>query len=106
MRLPIFERTIHRREPFAMTHVVEIYTTRTCGYCRAAKELLKSKNVMFREFDVSGDPSLREEMIKRANGRMTVPQIFIGEVHLGGCDDIYALDRTGELDSLLASAMA
>jgi glutaredoxin 3 len=87
-----------------MTNVVEIYTTRTCGYCRAAKELLKSKSVMFREFDVSGDPALREEMIKRANGRMTVPQIFIGDIHLGGCDDIYALDRQGELDSILASA--
>ncbi len=86
--------------------VVEIYTTRTCGYCRAAKELLNSKNVMFREFDVTSDPALRQEMVARANGRTSVPQIFIGEVHLGGCDDIYALDRAGELDTLLASATA
>jgi len=86
--------------------VVEIYTTRTCGYCRAAKELLNSKNVMFREFDVTSDPVLRQEMVARANGRTSVPQIFIGEVHLGGCDDIYALDRVGELDTLLASATA
>lgn len=84
--------------------VVEIYTTRTCGYCRAAKELLKSKDIMFREFDVTGDPALRQEMVARAHGRTTVPQIFVGEVHLGGCDDIYALDRTGELDTLLAAA--
>ncbi|TAK47452.1 MAG: glutaredoxin 3 [Xanthobacteraceae bacterium] len=84
---------------------VEIYTTRSCGYCHAAKELLRSKNVAYLEFDVTNDPPQREEMTRRANGRTTVPQIFVGDTHVGGCDDLYALDNEGRLDSLLATGM-
>ena len=81
---------------------VEIYTTRYCPYCISAKALLNRKNVQFTEIDVSGDPQGRSKMIERANGRMTVPQIFIGEVHLGGSDDLHELERAGRLDPLLA----
>ena len=80
---------------------VEIYTTPICGYCRMAKRLLESKGVSYREFDVMAEPSLRAEMTLRANGGRTVPQIFIGGRHVGGCDDLYALERSGKLDSLL-----
>ena len=82
---------------------IEIYTTRTCGYCFAAKRLLGSKNVPFEEIDVSGDWEKRAEMMQRANGRHTVPQIFVDGRHIGGCDDLYALDRAGKLDPLLAA---
>jgi glutaredoxin 3 len=81
---------------------IEIYTTRACGYCSAAKSLLKRKGVAFAEIDVTGDPEGRNKMIERASGRMTVPQIFIGSTHVGGYDDLYALDRAGKLDPLLA----
>jgi glutaredoxin 3 len=81
---------------------VEIYTTPYCPYCAWAKELLVKKSVQFKEIDVSGKPGLRAEMTQRANGRTTVPQIFIGATHVGGCDDLYALDDAGQLDSLLA----
>lgn len=80
---------------------IEIYTTRFCGYCRAAIALLKRKGVLFTEIDVSGDPKGRSDMVARANGRMTVPQIFIGSTHVGGYDDLSALDRAGKLDPLL-----
>ena len=80
---------------------VEIYTTRFCGVCRSAKALLKQKNVAFTEIDVSRDRELRSKMTARANGRTTVPQIFIGATHVGGCDDLYALDGAGGLDPLL-----
>ena len=80
---------------------VEIYTTRYCPYCISAKALLNRKNVQFTEIDVSGDPTGRAKMIQRANGRTTVPQIFIGATHVGGCDDLYALDSAGGLDPLL-----
>jgi glutaredoxin 3 len=80
---------------------VEIYTTRFCPYCHAAKRLLSHKGVAFTEIDVSGDPKGRSDMVARANGRMTVPQIFVGSTHVGGYDDLYALDRAGELDPLL-----
>ena len=80
---------------------VEIYTTRYCPYCHAAKALLKKKGVKFSEIDVGHDWERREEMIQRANGRMTVPQIFIGAVHVGGSDDLHALERAGKLDPLL-----
>jgi glutaredoxin 3 len=83
---------------------VEIYTTPFCPYCHDAKALLKKKNVSFTEIDVSRDRELRSKMTARANGRTTVPQIFIGATHVGGCDDLYALDRKGELDKLLAVA--
>ena len=80
---------------------VEIYTTRYCPYCISAKTLLTRKNVQFTEIDVSGDPQGRSKMIERANGRMTVPQIFIGEVHVGGSDDLHELERVGKLEALL-----
>jgi glutaredoxin 3 len=82
---------------------VEIYTTPICPYCLAAKRLLQKKGVEYSEIDVSRDPALREAMIQRARGRRTVPQIFVGEVHVGGCDELYDLDQAGKLDPLLAS---
>jgi glutaredoxin 3 len=82
---------------------VELYTTPYCPYCMAAKDLLRSKGVEFREIDIAGNRELRAAMIARANGRTTVPQIFIGTTHVGGCDDLYALDESGGLDPLLAS---
>ena len=83
---------------------VEIYTTPWCGYCRAAKALLERKGVSFIEIDVGQDSDKREEMLTRAKGRYTVPQIFIGATHVGGSDDLHALERAGKLDSLLAAA--
>lgn len=82
---------------------VEIYTTPTCGYCRRAKRLLTEKGVAFHEIDVSRDPDLRQKMTERAGGRRTVPQIFINGTHVGGSDDLQALERKGELDALLAA---
>jgi glutaredoxin 3 len=82
---------------------IEIYTTRYCPYCVSAKALLTRKGAAFSEIDVTGDPEGRSQMVKRANGRMTVPQIFIGATHVGGSDELYALDRAGELDPLLAA---
>jgi glutaredoxin 3 len=81
---------------------VEIYTTRYCPYCHAAKGLLTRKGVTFKEIDVTGDWPGRAKMVERANGRSTVPQIFIGNIHVGGCDDLYALEADGKLDPLLA----
>ena len=81
---------------------VIIYTTNYCPYCVKAKTLLKQKGVQFEEIDVTHNEDLREEMIHKAGGRRTVPQIFIGETHVGGCDDIYALENEGKLDGLLA----
>ena len=80
---------------------VEIYTTRYCPYCISAKALLTRKNVQFTEIDVSGDPAGRMTMVQRANGRMTVPQIFVDDIHVGGSDDLHELDRAGKLDALL-----
>ena len=85
---------------------VEIYTTRFCPYCSAAKALLKRKGVSYSEIDISSDFERRKEMVQRANGRMTVPQIFIGTTHVGGSDELHALERAGRLDSLLASGKA
>ncbi|WP_147126585.1 glutaredoxin 3 [Shimia ponticola] len=82
---------------------VEIYTTPICGFCHAAKRLLTQKGVGFTEIDVMKDPSKKAEMTQRANGGRTVPQIFIGSTHVGGCDDLYALERAGKLDPLLAA---
>ncbi|SPF79404.1 glutaredoxin 3 [Pseudoprimorskyibacter insulae] len=82
---------------------VEIYTSPLCGFCHAAKRLLKQKGVEFTEIDVWEDPARKPEMIERANGGRTVPQIFIGDTHVGGCDDLYALDKAGKLDPLLQS---
>ena len=81
---------------------IEVYTTPYCPYCISAKELLRRKGVDFTEINVAGSRDLRERMVERAGGRMTVPQIFIGETHVGGCDDLYALDDAGGLDPLLA----
>jgi glutaredoxin 3 len=80
---------------------VEIYTTPFCGFCHAAKRLLTQKGVTFSEVDVWSEPDRKPEMIQRANGGRTVPQIFIGGTHVGGCDDLYALERAGKLDPLL-----
>ena len=81
---------------------IEIYTTRYCPYCTSAKALLKRTGLAFKEIDLGGDWELRDKMIQRANGRTTVPQIFIGKVHVGGCDDLHALEHAGTLDRLLA----
>jgi glutaredoxin 3 len=94
------------RTPGKSMPPVEIYTTRYCPYCSAAKTLLKRKGVSYSEIDVSRDLERRQEMIQRANGRMTVPQIFIGTVHVGGSDELYALERAGKLDALLAEDKA
>ncbi|WP_375229403.1 glutaredoxin 3 [Roseobacter sp. S98] len=82
---------------------VEIYTSPLCGFCHAAKRLLNQKGVDFSEVDVLANPDRKPEMIQRANGGRTVPQIFVGETHVGGCDDLYALERAGKLDGLLAA---
>jgi glutaredoxin 3 len=82
---------------------VIIYTRQFCGYCSAAKALLESKGVDFVEHDATGEPELRAEMIEKAHGRSTFPQIFINGQHVGGCDDIHALDRAGKLDPMLAA---
>ncbi|MEO9635771.1 MAG: glutaredoxin 3 [Parasphingorhabdus sp.] len=82
---------------------VEIYTKFTCGFCFRAKALLEEKKVSFDETDISMDGEKREEMIQRAGGRTTVPQIFIDDRHIGGSDELAALERSGELDALLAS---
>jgi glutaredoxin 3 len=79
---------------------VVIYLAGWCPYCQRARGLLSKKGIPFREIDVDDDPQLREEMIARS-GRRTVPQVFIGEKHVGGCDDLFALDGCGELDRLI-----
>jgi glutaredoxin 3 len=83
---------------------VLIYTTSLCPYCHMAKELLRTKGVAYDEVDVTSAAALRAEMRAKSGGRNTVPQIWIGERHVGGCDDLYALDRQGNLDPLLAAA--
>jgi glutaredoxin 3 len=81
---------------------IEVYTTPFCPYCVAAKELLSRKGAKFVEINVAGNRELRTQMVERAGGRTTVPQIFIGGTHVGGCDDLHALDDEGGLDPLLA----
>lgn len=83
---------------------IELYTTPTCPYCLAAKALLDKKGVKYTEYTVIGDPAKRQEMLERANGRHTVPQIFINNHHVGGFDDMNALDRSGKLDPMLRKA--
>ena len=80
---------------------VEIYTRRYCSYCHFAKGLLSRKGVAFNEIDVTGNADIRQQMTERAHGRDTLPQIFIGANHIGGCDELYALEDAGELDTLL-----
>jgi glutaredoxin 3 len=82
---------------------IEIYTTTICPFCHAAKRLLKEKGVSFSEISLTQKPHLRERMVERASGGRTVPQIFIDDTHIGGCDDLYALDAKGGLDPLLGS---
>lgn len=82
---------------------VEIYTSPLCGFCHAAKRLLSQKGVTFAEVDVLADPDRKPEMVQRAKGSRTVPQIFVGDIHVGGCDELYALERAGKLDQLLAA---
>ena len=82
---------------------VTIYTKPYCPYCLRAVDLLEKKGVPFNEIEAAFDPDKRQEMMRRANGRATFPQIFIGERHIGGCDEMMALERAGELDPLLAA---
>ncbi len=85
-----------------MTAAIEIYTRPGCGYCGAAKSLLTRKKAAFTEHNVAVDPVLRQQMYERAGAGSTFPQIFIGKTHVGGCDELYALDREGRLDGMLA----
>lgn len=77
-----------------------IYSTNSCPYCVKAKNLLQKKSIAFKEIKITSD-ELKNEMVQKSGGRMTVPQIFIGEKHVGGCDDLYALEASGKLDELL-----
>jgi glutaredoxin 3 len=85
---------------------VEIYTRIMCGYSERAKRLLERKGAAYKEYDASFSPELRQEMVQRARGRMTFPQIFIGGVHVGGSDELHDLDERGRLDGLLAGTAA
>ena len=82
---------------------IEIYTTTICPFCHAAKKLLNEKGASFSEISLTKEPHLRDRMVERASGGRTVPQIFIDDTHIGGCDDLYALDAKGGLDPLLGS---
>lgn len=86
-----------------MAPKVEVYTWRSCPFCITAKQLLSNKGVEFTEYSIDGDESARSQMARRANGQRSVPQIFINDQHIGGCDDMYELDEQGKLDELLAS---
>jgi glutaredoxin 3 len=86
-----------------MTAKVEIYTWSTCPFCLRAKSLLNNKGVNFTEYSIDGNEDARAKMAQRANGRRSLPQIFINDNHIGGCDDIHGLDRQGKLDEMLAS---
>lgn len=92
------------RTPDAVKANVEIYTWQICPYCIRAKLLLWLKGVAFNEYKIDGDEAARAQMAERANQRRSVPQIFINDRHVGGCDDLYALDKRGQLDPLLAQA--
>lgn len=81
---------------------VKVYTAGNCCYCHMAKDLLRRKGAAFEEVDLTGRADLRADLRNKAGGRNTVPQIWIGEMHVGGCDDLHALDRSGKLDTLLA----
>lgn len=83
--------------------IVEVYTKTFCSYCWRAKMLLESKGIAYNEIGVDWGGQQHDRMVERAGGRMTVPQIFIGEHHVGGCDDLLALDRAGKLDELIAT---
>jgi glutaredoxin 3 len=89
-----------------MTAAIEIYTRPGCGYCTAARSLLNRKKAAFTEFDVAKNAAFRQQMYDRAGVGTTFPQIFIGATHIGGCDELYALDREGKLDAMLAAEKA
>ena len=89
------------RHPETVKAIVEIYTWQTCPYCIRAKILLRWKGVQFTEYKIEGDDAARVKMAERANGKRSVPQIFVNNQHIGGCDDLYALDRAGQLDTRL-----
>ena len=97
-----FFNQILGRHPELVKAEVEIYTWQTCPFCIRAKLLLWWKGVNFNEYKIDGDEAARNQMAQRANGKRTVPQIFLNQQHIGGCDDLYNLDAKGELDSLLA----
>jgi len=84
-----------------LKHEIIIYTTTYCPYCVKAKNLLTSKGLEYREVNVEGDTNLREELVIKSGGRKTVPQIFIGDIHIGGCDDLHDADRSGKLDLII-----
>jgi glutaredoxin 3 len=94
-------KSLQKNNEFFMQKII-IYTTTTCPYCVRAKALLDRKSAIYQEINAE-DPKIREAMVKKAGGRKTVPQIFIGDFHVGGCDDLYALDRQGQLDEKLLS---
>src|SRR5262249_7002517 len=100
-----FER-LAERTGRQMSNAIEIYTRPGCGYCSAAKSLLNRKKATFTEYDAGTDPTVRQKMYDRAGAGTTFPQIFIGETHVGGCDELYALDREGKLDAMLAGEKA
>jgi glutaredoxin 3 len=89
-----------------MAAAIEIYTRPGCGYCTAAKSLLTRKKADFTELSISADPNFRQQMYDRAGAGSTFPQIFIGQTHVGGCNELYALDRAGKLDGLLVGEKA
>lgn len=99
-----FLNPLFNRHPDRMKANVEIYTWQTCPYCIRAKLLLWWKGVKYTEYKIDGDGAARVKMAERANGRRTVPQIFINNQHIGGCDDLYQLDGAGKLDSLLCES--
>lgn len=84
--------------------LVEVYARPMCGFCSRAKKLLDQKGVAVAEYDIWAEPGRKEEMVQRAGGRTTVPQIFIGDAHIGGCDELMTLEREGKLDALLEAA--
>jgi len=98
--LKTFNAWFHRH-PETLKAIVEIYTWQTCPYCIRAKLLLRWKGVKFTEYKIDGDDVARVKMAERANGRRSVPQVFVNSQHIGGCDDLYALDRAGQLDKML-----
>jgi glutaredoxin 3 len=89
-----------------MAAAIEMYTRPGCGYCSAAKQLLTRKKAAFTELNIATDPNLRQQLYDRAGAGSTFPQIFIGQTHVGGCNELYALDRAGKLDALLAGEEA
>ncbi|GAA6616375.1 glutaredoxin 3 [Scytonema sp. NUACC26] len=97
-----FINSLLGRHPESIKANVEIYTWQICPYCIRAKLLLWWKGVNFTEYKIDGDETARAKMAERANGRRTVPQIFINDRHVGGCDDVYELDTKGQLDAMLA----